>query len=434
MKLRGVTSALIGAISLVFFTPISAQAAEPTFTVMSRNIYLGADVGVALELIPDMPAAAQFMWDQVNKNDFSKRSVALAAEIQTYKPDVIGLQEATIWYCKKNAWSKKVEVFNFTDQLLQALGGDYVLASKDGKTAFNPGYSINPIPFLTMVKDPERFQKIFGQDKAACGFQIGDALAIKKELAGQVLKVGNTEYEASYSIVPKLMTIYRGYTWADINIANIPVRFITTHLESIWDENKVPNAAKQATQLIKDVKETNMPLVIIGDFNSDPRDPRPANAANPGLQPTASEECPAGSSKCNAYRLMRAAGFNDAGPDASDPTTYTWGMNALLTGPDPDRLKAAQAMGNEYGFTDRLDYIFTKNGVDVTTSEIIGYKAPYATDHAGVFGEFTILNTLSGQSAPLDSHKPFPISFWQWVGIALLALIIWRIRRRLTRA
>ena len=401
---------------------------------MSRNIYLGADVGVALELIPDMPAAAQFMWDQVNKNDFSKRSVALAAEIQSYKPDVIGLHEATIWYCKKNAWSKKVEVFNFTDQLLQALDGDYVLASKDGKTAFNPGYSINPIPFLTMVKDPERFQKVFGQDKAACGFQIGDALAIKKELAGQVVRVGNTEYEDSYSIVPTLMTIYRGYTWADINIANIPVRFITTHLESIWDENKVPNAAKQATQLIKDVKETNMPLVIIGDFNSDPRDPRPANAANPGLQPTASEECPAGSSKCNAYRLMKEAGFNDAGPDASDPTTYTWGMNALLTGPDPDRLKAAQAMGNEYGFTDRLDYIFTKNGIDVTTSQIIGYKAPYATDHAGVLAEFTILNTLTGESAPLPEHKRFPISFWQWVGIALLALIIWRIIRRLTRA
>jgi endonuclease/exonuclease/phosphatase family metal-dependent hydrolase len=433
MKLRGVITGLISALIAAIIIPIPAQAAEPTFTVMSRNIYLGADVGVALELIPNMPAAAQFMWDQVNKNDFSKRSLALAAEIQTYKPDVIGLQEATIWYCKKNAWSKKVEVFNFTDQLLEALGGNYVLASKDGKTAFNPGYSINPIPFLTMVKDPTRFQKLFGQDKAACGFQIGDALAIKKELSTQVINVGNTEYEASYSIVPTLMTIYRGYTWADIAIENIPVRFISTHLESIWDENKVPNAAKQATQLVEDVRETNMPLVVIGDFNSDPRDPRPANAANPGLQPTSSEECPAGSSKCNAYRLMKEAGFNDAGPDASDPTTYTWGMNALLTGPEPDRLKSAQGMGNEYGFTDRLDYIFTKNGVDVSTSQIIGFKAPYATDHAGVFAEFTILNTLAGQSAPLDSHKPFPISFWQWVAIALLALTIWRIRRRLTR-
>lgn len=434
MKLRGVTAAVIGALSAALFTPYSAQAAEPTFTVMSRNIFLGADVGVALELIPDMPAAAQFMWDQVNKNDFSKRSVALANEIKEYQPDVIGLQEATIWYCKKNAWSKKVEVFNFTDQLLEALGGEYILASKDGNAAFNPGYSINPIPFLTMVKDPERFQKIFGEDKAACGFQIGDALAIKKSLADQVIQVGNTEYEDSYSIVPTLMTIYRGYTWADINIANIPVRFVSTHLESIWDENKVPNAAKQASQLISDLKETNMPLVVIGDFNADPRDPRPANAANPGLQPTASEECPAGNSKCNAYRLMIEAGFDDAGPDASDPTTYTWGMNALLTGPDPDRLKAGQSMGNEYGFTDRLDYIFTNNGVDVTTSQIIGYKAPYATDHAGVFAEFTILNTLAGQSAPLPEHNPFPISFWQWVGIALIALIIWRVKRRLTRA
>jgi endonuclease/exonuclease/phosphatase family metal-dependent hydrolase len=434
MKLRGVTAAVIGALSAALFTPYSAQAAEETITVMSRNIYLGADVGVALDLIPDMPAAAQFMWDQVNKNDFSKRSIALAAEIKEYKPDVIGLQEATIWYCKKNAWSKKVEVFNFTDQLLEALGGDYVLASKDGKTAFNPGYSINPIPFLTMVKDPTRFQKIFGQDKAACGFQIGDALAIKKSLADQVIRVGNTEYEDSYSIVPTLMTIYRGYTWADIYIGESAVRFVSTHLESIWDENKVPNAAKQANQLIADLKDTNMPLVVIGDFNADPRDPRPANAANPGLQPTASEECPAGDGKCNAYRLMVDAGFNDAGPDSSEPTTYTWGMNALLTGPDPDRLKSAQGMGNEYGFTDRLDYIFTKNGVAVTTSQIIGYKAPYATDHAGVFAEFTILNTLAGESAPLPEHKPFPISFWQWVGIALVALIIWRIKRRLTRA
>ena len=434
MKLRGARSGLILTILIAFIAPTYAPAAEPTVTVMSRNIYLGADVGVALELIPNMPAAAQFMWDQVNKNDFSKRSIALAAEITKYQPDVIGLQEATIWYCKKNAWSKKTEVFNFTDQLLKALGGEYVLASKGGTTAFNPGYSINPIPFLTIVNDPERFQKIFGQDKAACGFQIGDALVIKQSLSDEVIKVGNTEYEASYSIVPTLMTIYRGYTWADIKISGVPVRFISTHLESIWDENKIPNAAKQATQLIEDVKETKMPLVIIGDFNSDPRDPRPSNAANPGLQPTASEECPAGDSKCSAYRLMQEAGFNDAGPDASDPTTYTWGMDALLTGPDPDRLKAGQAMGNEYGFTDRLDYIFSKNGVDVITSQVTGFKSPYATDHAGVFAEFTISNTTKIESAELASHKPFPISFWQWVGIALLALILWRIKRRLTRA
>ena len=65
---------------------------------MSRNIYLGADVGRALELIPNLPAAAQYMWDQVKQTDFSKRAKILAAEINLSSPDVIGLQEATIWY------------------------------------------------------------------------------------------------------------------------------------------------------------------------------------------------------------------------------------------------------------------------------------------------------------------------------------------------
>ena len=131
---------------------------------------------------------------------------------------------------------------------------------------------------------------------------------------------------------------------------------------------------------------------------------------------------------------MRDAGFTDAGPDASEASSYTWGMDALLDGPDPDRLNAAKGMGNEYGFTDRLDYMFTKNGVDVMTSEIIGFKSPYATDHAGVFAEFAITNTSTSESAALPSHKPFPISFWQWVVIALVLLIAWRIKRRLTRA
>jgi len=434
MKLRVVRFGLISALLVAFLGPTTTFAATPTLTVMSRNIYLGADVGVALELIPNMPAAAQFMWDQVKKNDFSKRSITLASEIRKYQPDVIGLQEATTWFCKKHPWSKKTEVFNFTEDLLQSLNGDYVLVSKDGTTALNPGYSINPIPFLTMVEDPEVFQKLFGKNEAACGFQIADALVIKRSLSSQVIKVGNTEYEDSYTIVPTLMNIYRGYTWADIKIGEIPVRFISTHLESIWEENKIPNSAKQANQLISDLKNTRMPTVVIGDFNSDPRDPRSKNSVNPGLQPTESEECPAGGSKCNAYRLMKEAEFSDAGPDASDASTFTWGMNSLLTGPDPFRLKAAQAMGNKYGFTDRLDYIFTRNGVEVVTSKIFGFEPPYGSDHAGLVADFKVTSNTIVQSEYPPSHNPFPISFWQIVSITIVVVAAWRIKRRLTRA
>lgn len=421
---------LVSFLVALMLAPASvAKAESPQVTVMTRNLYLGADVGVAMELIPNLSAAAQFMWDQVKATDFNKRAPKLAAEVIAERPDVIGIQEATIWYCKKSAWSKRTEVFNFTEQFLAAIkaqGQDYVLASKDGVTALNTGYSIAAIPFVTMVNDPETFQPLFGQDKAACGFEIADALVIRGDLSGKVLAVGNTEYEASYTVVPTIMTIYRGYSWADIEIGNTPVRFVTTHLESLWDENKVPNAAKQAQQLITDLKETRNPIVIMGDFNSDPRDPRISDDPNIGGQPAASKSCPAGGSECSAYRLMFEAGFKDVGPDSLDPRNNTWGMNALLTGPDPDRLKYSQQLGNFAGYSDRLDYIFVKNGAVPLVSRIIGATPPnnLNSDHAGVVSLISIDSDVTQRSADLPEHAPFPISFWQWVAIALSVLVI----------
>jgi len=283
-----------------------------------------------------------------------------------------------------------------------------------------------------MVNDPDTFQPLFGQDKAACGFEIADALAIRADLSDKLLAVGNSEYETTYTIVPTIMTIYRGYSWADIQIGNTPVRFVTTHLESLWDENEIPNAAKQAQQLIADLKNTKMPVVIMGDFNSDPRDPRIADDPNAGGQPTASAVCPAGTSVCNAYLLMREAGFKDVGPNALDPINNTWGMNALLTGPDPDRLKYSQQMGNFAGYSDRLDYIFVRNGALPIASQLVGALPPnnLNSDHAGVVSLLRIDSDVTERSADLPEHAPFPISFWQWVGIGLALLIIGIIARK----
>jgi len=469
---------IISALLFATNTP-SAQAADTNLKVMSRNIYVGSDVSVAMKLMQDFKAAAQFMWDQVEATDFSKRAPLLAKEIITNKADVVGIQEATTWFCKKNAWSGKTEVLNFTDQLLMAtknLGTEYVLAEKDGITAKNIGFSITAIPLLTIVNDPKTFQPLFGQDTAACGFEIGDALIIRKDLAPKISKVGNTEYDASYSIVPTIMTIYRGYTWMDLQVGTSTVRIVSTHLESVWDPNKVPNAAKQATQLVSDLSNTTIPTIVIGDFNADPRDPRKDAANNPGGQPEASETCPVqvenptvdtSIDACNAFWIMRKSGFQEVGPDPLNATNFTWGTSALLAGPDPTRYKAAKLMGNTQGFTDRLDYVFYKNGVQPLNSKIVGNVWPYSestwecdneeqinntqllsqemkvitplngvcmeSDHAGIFTTLAIPAEVNGSSPDLPSHAPFPISFWQWVGLALLGLIAFLIIRRRRR-
>lgn len=358
-----------------------AQAADTDIVVMTRNLYLGADVAEALSLIPDMSAAAQSLWDQVAATDFTARVPLLAQEAADAKPAVIGIQEATRWECTPSATQGTTVVYDFTTQFLAATeeaGTPYVLASAGGATAENPSFTIPAIPLVTKVTDPQTFQPLFGSDTAYCGFTIGDALAVRADLAGSVLAAGTVEYGRSTPIVPLLLDVVRGYAWADIAMGGTPVRFVTTHLESVWSAGSVPAAADQARQLVDDLAGVTMPLVVMGDFNSDPRDPR-TPGDNPGGQPESSDACPAQSGRdatCSAYWTMASSGYTDAGPDATDPRNLTWGASALLAGPDLERLPAAQRMGNPWGMTDRLDYVWTRNGVSATSASLVGNEWP----------------------------------------------------------
>lgn len=435
-----------------FLLPLApAQSNEPyRITVMSRNIYLGADVGVALDLIPNFPAAAQFMWDQMKQTNFKARAPKLANEILQDRPEIIGIQEATSWRCKKDFFGPEVEIYNFLDDLIAATksaGLSYSIASANGVKAFNPGYSIGAIPYLTKVVDPEVFNPIFGQDSAACGFVIGDALLVRDDVKSQIIQVGNSEYEASYSIVPVLMKIYRGYSWADFKVQDSVVRVITTHLESIWDDNKIPNSAIQAQQLVADLKDAKMPIIILGDFNADYRDPRGVDEPNPGEQPVVSDTCPtSGGAKCNAYSTMIEAGFENASPDAKNARYFTWGASALLDGPDKKRAKIANQLGNQYGFTDRLDYIFTKNVYATVSSKIIGNVWPdgsgvwncgskicFPSDHAGVVSTIELPRMAGAIDPDLDSHAKSAFTPWYLAAGVILLILIGRITRRLRR-
>jgi hypothetical protein len=476
---------------------VTADDPEGTIRIMGRNLYLGADVGVALELIPDMPAAAQFMWDQVAATDFDQRVSLLAAEAAAAKPDVIGLQEATIWSCRPKPWSSPEPVFDFTEQFLAATaaaGVPYVVAEKDGQRAENPGYSIPSIPFLTTVEDPDTFQPLFGTDTADCGFVIGDALLVREDLAGDVLAVGTSEYEDRYAVVPVVFTIDRGYAWADLAIAGTTVRVVTTHLESLWAADSAVPSAEQAKQLVADLTATTVPIVVVGDFNSDPRDPRVAGSSepggsNPGGQPEAGATCPAqpdpvtpenADPTCSAYWTMIDAGFADAGPDALDPRNRTWGSEGDLAGPNPDRLRISLEQGNDAGFTDRLDYVFTGNGATPVRAEVFGNTWPdgedmwecndptqiatteessailaekglaeaitgrgvcLPTDHAGLLAVVDVSAGPQGAVAQpaTPEHSSFRIDLLGWlliiVGVLLLILflVIWGIYRLATR-
>ena len=474
MKARA-RAALALSVSL-FLVVTPAHAQSNSVDVMIRNIYLGADVGVALELIPDMPAAAQFMWDQVAATDFTQRAPLLADELAREKPAVVGIQEATTWECSEGVFGSSVVVYDFLAQLLgatKATGVEYVVASKDGSAAVNPGYAIPALPFLTVVRDTETFQPIFGSDEAACGFTIADALLVRADLASSVTAVGIGDYEAKYAVVPVIFEITRGYAWADLALPEGSARYVTTHLESIWDPNAEPAGAAQARELASLTSAWTMPLVVMGDFNADPRDPRSSGAPNPGAQPDVTTGCaeqaqeptPTNArAECNAYWTMVAAGFTDAGPDSLEPTNRTWGASALLAGPDVTRL--AQSEGNAAGFTDRLDYIFVRNGVTVESVDLIGNTWPVGpdlwacsdpqqrenattaaaqldkqvgealclpTDHAGLVASLTITGSAAAEPQGDDSTQRWVVLMGSIVVLLLVAWSVRSSRRRLSK-
>jgi hypothetical protein len=177
---------------------------------------------------------------------------------------------------------------------------------------------------------------------------------------------------------------------------------------------------------------------------------------------------------------MIDAGFTDAGPDAMDPENRTWGSEGDLAGPNPERLEVSLEQGNDAGFTDRLDYVFTSNGAKPVRAEVFGNRWPDAkdawecndptqvatteassailaeeglaeaitgrgvclpTDHAGLLAVVDVSAGPEGavaQAAPSE-HSSFRIDLLGWLVIILgalllvLILIIWGIYRLATR-
>jgi endonuclease/exonuclease/phosphatase family metal-dependent hydrolase len=105
-RTRFVVIALAGLMTaLAVLLPIAEADAkkkkkkDAQITVMSRNVYLGADLGPAIgaDGLAEAIDGAGEIWASVVATDFPSRSVLLADEINDAKPDLVGLQEVAHW-------------------------------------------------------------------------------------------------------------------------------------------------------------------------------------------------------------------------------------------------------------------------------------------------------------------------------------------------
>ena len=135
--------------------PASADHREPSLRVMTRNLYLGADLTPALDRNADTQAflgAVASIFAANQATDFARPGEAIAQEIDRTGPDLVGLQEVSGWETSGPATVAPSQDFLAVLQAaLAARGLDYRVASTSVNAVIGPG-----APGLTLRLDDSR--------------------------------------------------------------------------------------------------------------------------------------------------------------------------------------------------------------------------------------------------------------------------------------
>lgn len=340
--------------------PVPEGVDEDPLVVMSRNLYLGADIDGLLDPNADLETVIARALEEIVRTDFSTRAAALAREIHSARPHAIGLQEVTSYtvhladgtVVPVPALNLPLDFLTTLQDELAALGESYDVAVRlDNVSISLPFAELEPgVPLFIRYQDGEAIL-------VRSGIQFSDAGGQHFENQ-QMLSIGGDEFRN-----------LRGWVWADIVVDGTQYRFASTHLE-IQPFRSVQEL--QAAELARSLASVDGPLVLMGDFNS---------AANHDAPPE---------SRTASYRILRRSGLADLvlrQRHSADNLTCCHATD--LSNPTPDldqRLDLILARTGPAGFGGRSRIEVIGDVESDIFVHPLGYTL-WPSDHAGVVAE-----------------------------------------------
>ena len=322
--------------------------------VMSRNLYLGADIDILLDPDANLPEAIEQALGQVLYTDFRARATALAQEIHDAQPHLVGLQEVTT-YAVVLPDGTPIEYLGFPLDFLAvlqaelaALGDDYIVARRTPNVElFLPLGNPAADPYI-MYRDGDA---ILARDDVPTTNAAGGQFPTQ-----QYLMVGGVVFENK-----------RGYAMVDATVNGMDLRFASAHLEIQLFRDVQERQARELAGLLAD---SPLPVILVGDFNS---------AAN--------HDAPAGS-RTDSYHILRNAGYTDLWlREPHSVGGLTCCQAADLSNPTAEldqRLDVVFVRWGKAGFggQSRVELFGEETG-DILTHPAYGYTL-WPSDHAGI--------------------------------------------------
>ena len=376
--IAAVLTLLCVAMAAVLVVRALAKPEHQAVTVMTRNLYIGADITRPLraaegrngqQAILALGHANHELRKIVERTNFGVRSRLLAEEIAAAQPDLIGLQEVAMWrhgameldqLGKPNA----TEVdYDFLATLLDDLsqrGAEYeVLQTQEESDVEAPAFTGNP--YAGTARDAQDLR-----------LTVRDVILLRQNSGIQVADRGGAHYrqELPVDLAGVPFSFVRGYAWVEVTKGNHGLRFVSTHLES----QNSDVAAAQADELLQALAGlTGQTTLIVCDCNADPK------SGGGGRGEVAAP--------LTTYQILTDTDrFADLWLEQreSHDTGHTAALGELVNDPMPD------------GFTRRLDLVLARpaKGTNVTVSngDVTGDELAdrelrtglWPSDHAGV--------------------------------------------------
>jgi len=370
-------------------------------TVMTRNLYLGADLSPALNapgLNEAIDAGGQIV-NQVHRTRFpTVRAGLLAKEIKKRRPDVFGLQEAALWRTGPLNLSTSV-VTNPTATTVDPQGGDFLTdllaqLNKGGKAKGKKGVAsakkkAPPLRYrIAVVKNEFDAELPVNDDGNGSGVSgadhnerltMRDAILVRKGVKISNASSGTFNTLLHEELAPPInipLNVTRGWAAVDVKVNGKKVHVVDSHFEAFdsgssntgSDGITYPKGGireAQAKQLIAPGGPTTSkhPTLLLGDFNSD--SPVHGDQVDPG--------------DALAFRALLAGGWSER---AFTPPPF----GCCIQDPNLSNPSAT-------GVTHRVDHImsntkklkFKKGGLTSTFANGL-----WSSDHFGVWSQLQV--------------------------------------------